>query len=390
MKEKKLRVFFNSNAPWSTSGYGQQMADLLPRIVKEGYPTAICAFYGLEGGIINLDGITCYPRMADKWGSDAMANHPQHFKADVVFSLQDLWVVNPAELRRVKRWIPIVPIDHEPIPDSIYQRLKMAYRVVTYAPYGYRELKRIGMHSTYIPHTVDTKIFKPMGKSEMRKKIGIPEDMFLFGMVSANKDNPPRKEFQRVMDAFVRFNKKHPNSGIYFNTLLEQGGGFNIKNYASYLGISSKVFHVQPYEQLYSISRLDMPKVYSIFDCLLCPSTNEGFGVPIIEAQACGVPVITNNFTAMPDLIKPKKTGFLCEVKYKRFTPLNAYIGETTPDEIYKNMEKVYLADREKMGKEAREFMIEEFDSTKVFRKKWKPFLELLENEIYGKVDTKK
>lgn len=384
MKQKSLRLFFNSNSPWSSSGYGQQIAEILPRLVKAGYPTAMSAFYGLEGGIIELDNIRIYPKIGDQWGSDAMVEHSKAFKADVVFTLQDIWVLDPNMLKALPRWIPIVPVDHEPIPQSIFDRLKMAYRVVSYAPYGTRELARKGMHSTYIPHTVNTSIFKPAeSKADIRKKIGIPEDIFLFGMVSANKDNPPRKEFQRVMDAFKIFNEKHPKSGIYFHTLLEQGGGFNIKNYAKFIDIQDKVYHVHPYEQLFGITKSDMPKIYNSFDCLLCPSTNEGFGVPIIEAQSCGVPVITNNFTAMPDLIIPGKTGFLTEVGYKRFTPLNAYIGETTVQSIYEQMEKMFSADRKKMGKAARKFIVSNFDSDTVFKQSWLPFLEKLEKEVY-------
>lgn len=381
--QKKLRLLFSSNAPFSNSGYGQQMAELLPLLVKEGYPTAISCFYGLEGGIIDLNGIRCYPKIGDQWGSDAMVEHAKAFQADIVFTLQDLWVVNPQMLQQIPKWIPIVPVDHDPIPESIYDRLKLAYRVITYAPFGTRELKRKGMHSTYIPHTVDTDLFKPMDKKEIRKQIGIPEDIFLFGMVSANKDNPPRKSFQKVMDAFARFLVKHPNSGIYFHTLLEQGGGFNIRNYANFLGIQDKIFHVQPYEQLFGVGKGDMPRIYSAFDCLLAPSTNEGFGIPIIEAQSCGVPVITNNFTAMPDLIQDGKTGFLTEIEHKRFTPLNSYIGEPSTDSILEKMEKVFDANRVKMGKAARKYMKEEFDTQKVFTEKWMPFLEKLEKEVY-------
>jgi len=384
----RLRIFFNSNAPYSNSGYGQQMAELLPAFVKAGYPTAISAFYGLEGGIISLDGITIYPKIGDVWGSDAMVEHSKAFKADVVFTLQDLWVVDPNMLRLLKHWIPIVPVDHQPIPPSIHERLRMAYRIITYSPFGKRELDRVGMHSTYIPHTVDTDNFKPMDRTEIRKQIGIPEDIFLFGMVSANKDNPPRKEFQRVMDAFVLFLKDHPKSGLYFHTLLEQGGGFNIKQYADFLGISSKIYHVQPYEQLFGVTKQDMPKIYSSFDCLLCPSANEGFGVPIIEAQSCGIPVITNNFTAMPDLIIDGKTGFLCDVGYKRFTPLGAYIGETTVKSIHENMEKVFNTDRKKMGRAGRKFIINNFDTKKIVAEKWLKYLEMLEKEIYpDKID---
>ena len=281
------------------------------------------------------------------------------------------------------------PIDHNPVPPAILERLRLAHRIITYSPFGKRELNKAGMHSTYIPHTVNTKLFKPLDKKKIRKKMGIPEDIFLFGMVSANKDNPPRKSFQETMDAFAKFNKKHPKSGIYFHTLLRQGGGFNIEEYAKFLGIQNNIYHIQPYEQLFEVGREQMPEVYSIMDCLLMPSTNEGFGVPIIEAEACGVPVITNNFTAMPDLIIEGKTGFLCKVAHKRFTPLGSYIGHPSTESIYENMEKMFRADRVSMGKAGRKFVVRNFDSKKVFETKWLKFLKMLEKEIYPEIDTK-
>jgi len=384
---KKLRIFFNANAPWANSGYAQQVAEILPRMVEAGYAVGISCFYGLEGGILDINGIRCYPKIGDPYGSDAMVEHSKAFKADVVFTLQDLWVVDPNMLRQLPRWIPIVPVDMEPIPPSIFDRLKMANRVITYSPYGKRELFRNGMHSTYIPHTVDTNLFKPLDKKEAKKVLGLPEDYFMFGMVSANKDNPPRKAFQKVMDAFKKFLEKHPKSGLYFHTLLEQGGGFNIKQYADFLGIQKNIFHLPPYQYLYNVGKAEMPKIYNAFDCLLCPSLNEGFGVPIIEAQACGVPVITNNFTAMPDLIQEGKTGYLTKVLDKRFTPLGGYVAEPDPESIYQNMEKIFTADRTKMGKRARLFAMKEFDSDTIFKMSWIPFLEKLEKEIYPEVD---
>lgn len=384
---KKLRIFFNVNAPWSSSGYGQQAAEILPRMVQAGYAVGVSCFYGLEGGIIEMDGIRCYPKIGDPYGSDAMVEHSKAFKADVVFTLQDLWVVDPKMLRQLPRWIPIVPVDMEPMPPTIFERLKMANRVITYAPFGQRELYRKGMHSTYIQHTVDTNIFKPMDKKEAKKALGIPEDMFLFGMVAANKDNPPRKSFQKVMDAFKQFLSKHPNSGLYFHTLLEQGGGFNIKQYADFLGISKNIFHLPPYQLLYNVGKHEMPKVYNAFDCLVAPSLNEGFGVPLIEAQSCGVPVITNNFTAMPDLIIKDKTGYLTEVEFKRITPLGGYVGEPYTKDIYNSMERVFVADRVTMGKTARKFIVKNFDSDTIFKEKWLVFLDKLEKEIYPVID---
>lgn len=48
-------------------------------------------------------------------------------------------------------------------------------------------------------------------------------------------------------------------------------------------------------------------------DALLFPTRSEGFSLVVLEAQACGLPVITTNCSALPESIIHKKTGFLCE-----------------------------------------------------------------------------
>lgn len=383
MSQKRLRILWTSNAMWAPSGYAQQMFDLLPLLRDEGYNMGIVCFYGLEGGKINLDGITCYPRLADVWGADAVVNHQEDFKADVVISFQDTWVLDPNLLRQFKNWIPMAPIDHDPCPPAVFDRLKLAYRVITHSLFGQKDLLKKGMHSTYIPLLVDTDVFSPQDKNEIRKQLGIPNDVFLFGMVSANKDNPPRKSFQEVMDAFARFHKNHPKSGLYLHTILNQQGGFPIDQYAKFLGIEKCIYNIPPYDQLYRINKPKMAKIYSMMDCLIAPSTNEGFGVPIIEAQSCGVPVITNNFTAMPELIIPEKTGLLTDVLYKRFTPLLSYIGVPSAQSIYEQMEKIFKADRVAMGKSARKHIQKNYDLKTIVREQWIPFLEKIEHEIY-------
>lgn len=50
------------------------------------------------------------------------------------------------------------------------------------------------------------------------------------------------------------------------------------------------------------VKHTDLPKFYNLASLFLYPSIHESFGIPIIEAMACGTPVITSKTTAMPEI----------------------------------------------------------------------------------------
>ena len=50
------------------------------------------------------------------------------------------------------------------------------------------------------------------------------------------------------------------------------------------------------------INNADLPGIYSLADLFIYPSFRESFGIPILEAMACGTPVITSNVFAMPEV----------------------------------------------------------------------------------------
>jgi glycosyltransferase involved in cell wall biosynthesis len=46
----------------------------------------------------------------------------------------------------------------------------------------------------------------------------------------------------------------------------------------------------------------ELPAIYSLASLFLYPSLRESFGIPLVEAMACGVPVITSNTSSMPEI----------------------------------------------------------------------------------------
>lgn len=66
---------------------------------------------------------------------------------------------------------------------------------------------------------------------------------------------------------------------------------------------------------MHNLGRLNKEEVIQAMqnaDALLFPSRSEGFGLVIVEAMACGLPVIASNSSIMPEIIQDNVTGFLC------------------------------------------------------------------------------
>ena len=376
----KLRILWSSNSVTTSSGYGTQSRNILYRMLDAGYATAHVAFAGIEGGIFRLEGLTIYPRLMDAFGEDACIEHARDWQADVTFTFQDIWILDPGKLRRYKRWIPYVPIDSDPLLPAVAARLPLAYEIVTLSQFGHRMLEDHGFSSTCIPHGVDTSTFAPFEKQAARRYFHLPRDTYLFGMVAANLDNPSRKSFQEVLDAFKLFHARHSKSALFIHTSArDPRQGFPIGEYATMLGLSEVVYGLPEYTAVLKLEPAHLARLYSAFDCLLAPSAREGFGLTIIEAQSCGVPVIVNNTTSMPELVG---AGAVCEVGWKWWLNRGTYSPQPDVQSLSEKMEEVYRGDRDVLASRARRFVLTNYDMDDIFEKKWKPYLARLEHRV--------
>ena len=386
---RKLRIAWQSNAPHSPSGYGQQTADIKQKFLESGWDGsnfALFNMFGQSGGIFkDKDGILNYPTMDHITGSDAMLHHGKHFKADVVITLQDVWTLNPQDLSQVPRWIPWVPVDFEPAPKAILNNLRFANRIIAMSKFGQKQLQDGGYASTYIPHHVDTSIFTPLSKEKRKMEVKVDPKMFVFGMISANKDLLPRKSFGHILLAFKKFHEAHPDSLLYIHTNPEFPGGYPLKAHVDYLGLGNCVGFPDKYKLNFDTPKSEMNQIYGTFDCLLSPSSTEGFCIPVIEAQATGTPVIVNNYTSMPELVIDGKTGFITDLSpdCQHFMPIGGYMKFPSIQSLYEKMELVYKANRPEMGVKARKFIEENYALEDIWKNKWLPFLERIEAEIY-------
>lgn len=377
-----LRILWSSNAPWATSGYGVQSKHLLPRLQALGHQVAIHAWYGLQGGMLNLGEMPIYPMGFDTYGNDIAEAHYRHFKADMIISLIDVWVLRDFGHKKM-RWIPYMPIDHDPIPEAVTLAIEGAYRVVSYAHFGERLLNAKGVANTCIPHGVETKIYTPGDRHQARERMQFGEDDFVIGMVAANKGFPSRKAFPENLQAVALFKARHPRVKIklYLHTLEStQHGGIDFDALLQDLGFTpGEVTFVHQYRYIVGLDETYMAMAYNAMDVLLAASMSEGFGIPIVEAQACGTPVITTNFSSMPELTG---AGWLVDAAQKYWSPMNSWQAVPSVESI---AEKLDLAWRHRtdsaLRAKARAFALD-YDWDAIVEHGWKPFLEEIERSI--------
>lgn len=300
-----MKFLWQSNAPWAGTGYGQQTKLMLSALKQLGHEPYCFCFYGLAGGRITYDGYDCLPNSDyETWGNDVIQIHTKRSEAEVVVTLIDLFVLNKAIWSKLDvPWAAWVPIDCENIGPNTGEILKAVDYPVAMSHFGADQMRKFGVEpATVIWHAVDTETFQPGDKTEARELLSLPQDAFVVGMVMANKGD--RKQYPLQFQAVKKFQEAHPEVVIFIHTEPTSAmGGWDMRTLTETCGLKGTVYSTNQYDvSVIPMEQATMAKIYSSFDVLLNCSAGEGFGIPIIEAQACGIPVVTGNYTAMPEI----------------------------------------------------------------------------------------
>lgn len=380
-----MRIAWLSNAPWAPTGYGNQTNVFVPRLQRLGHELAVIAYYGLEGGVLNWNGIPVYPRAYHPYGQDVAAAHALQFRADILISLMDAWVCQPEALKGVP-WCPWFPVDMEPLPPPVKRKVEQAFCRIVFSRFGQRMCEEAGLEVEYVPHSVDTVTFCPQDRRESREKLGWPQDAFIVGMVAANKGTPSRKAFTQQIEAFARLHRRHPDTILYLHTTKAERGeldGVNLPELCEYLGlrVGTDVRFADQYRLVIAYTEQEMAVIYSAMDVLTSVSMGEGFGIPIVEAQACGTPVVVGDWTSM---------GELCFAGWKVpreeadawWTPLAAYQWVPRIAAVEACLEEAYNAARdEEIRAKAREGALA-YSADRVVEYYWRPVLAMLRDRV--------
>ena len=275
--EKK--IIWISDFPLRGSSFGTVTYELLTRMPEYKFEVLSLGYSGIPLKI--GENIRIFQLEKDY----QISYYFKKFNPDVTVVFHSFWLLDSMkkELIHLKgKRILYLPCEGEEIPYEYRSLFSQFDQVITPSEYSRWVLKKAGIKANVVPHGVDLNFFSP-------EKKGWHE--FRFGYLGLNDI---RKQIPRVMEAYARLKQ-----GI-LTIAAENHGHYDLMSLAKRLGISP-IFIEQ---KLYGLplSREAVRDYLRSLDVYISPGS-EAFGLPALEAQACGVPVIASEHGASREVL---------------------------------------------------------------------------------------
>jgi glycosyltransferase involved in cell wall biosynthesis len=387
MSNDKLKILMCSEASFLNSGFGTYAREILSRLHKTNkYNIAEFASYGFINDPRD-SAIDWYyyanavrdndPRYGEymsrtdnQFGRWRFEKVLLDFKPDVVIDVRDYWMsayqgVSP--LRKFYHWILMPTVDSEPQQEEWIDTYLSADAVFSYSDWGAEVLKhqssnKINYIDTASPG-VDLDVFKRLDRHSIRTKYGIDQDAIIIGSVMRNQKRKLIPElfvtFRQTLDEisktnsniadklFLYLHTSYPDMGWDIPELLKDNRLANkvlftysckhCKNVVCRTFAGPQIICPQCLNKALSfpsvsegVSSKTLSEIYNLFDLYVQYSICEGFGMPQVEAGACGTPIATVDYSAMCDIIH-KLNAYKINIRSK-FKELETKAYRVYPD----------------------------------------------------------
>ena len=329
------------------------------------------------------------------------------FKPDIVFDIRDFWMLEFQErspFRDLFHWAIIPTVDAEGQNEQWLSTYANADAVFTYSDWAVNTLAKEGGDSISClgssPPSAD-EVYKPIeDKDRNRQSLDLSLDAKIIGTIMRNQR---RKLFPDLFDAFRKFLDSYGGNNVFLYCHTSYPDvGWDIPKLLKQYGLCSKVIFTyvcEACENIFpsffhdAVSRCSrcgqfksglanvqrgaspefLAKIINTFDLYVQYANSEGFGLPQVEAAACGVPVMSVDYSAMHSDIR-KLGGTPLKLKTK-YLELETGCMRAVPDNDYtakKFQEFFELSDEKQLslGEKTRKRFVQhyQYDDT---AKKW-------------------
>lgn len=207
-------------------------------------------------------------------------------------------------------YVGIFPVEAEPLTMSWTMAIMQMRKPFIISEFGTKEAQSAGIDATHLPIGIDPEVWRPPSDDErtaIRHSLAIEDDEFFILTVAANQE---RKNLSRAMDIAAGFAEKR--HGVKYGLVTQEHSdvGWNLQDYALEVGIANALMVFER-----GMSFKELWSLYAAADAFLLTSKAEGLGMPILEAQAVGVPVVATRCTAIIDHLSDRQ-GYFIEPEY--------------------------------------------------------------------------
>jgi glycosyltransferase involved in cell wall biosynthesis len=309
-----MPLLFLSDSPSIPSGLGRITKDLA--VLASRLPQYRIGTLG-KGGIYSSQlpfAQYNFPQFA-QWGEEYIEDVWNDFAGSqkgIVFTIWDLsrlgWLTRPRMGGRLQKFlesvkfrkIGYIPVDSYGVGGRLTALAADALSgfdaVLAYTLFGKEILERtMGQPVDWMPHGYNERVFLPRDKAPGRMVLGVKETDIVIGMVATNQS---RKDWATAFGAIAALRNKIPNLIFWAHTDIAVRY-WNMMALITDFGLRDSV--VLTFTGDYSSEQLSY--LYSACDLTILPSLGEGFGLPIVESMACGVPCIHGFYGGGVELI---------------------------------------------------------------------------------------
>jgi glycosyltransferase involved in cell wall biosynthesis len=230
----------------------------------------------------------------------------KEFKPDLLVTLGELRMIEwlaPHPLRAGIPWVAYVPVDGEPFYPPWRGLFEGMQEIVAMSDFGRRVLESglEGRRVHRILHGVDRAVFRPLPDRARIKAHPRFLGKFVVGCVARNQT---RKNLPALVQAFALLAPRYPDLHLYLHStpcddshdLVELLKRHHLNGRAD---LSTRQLRIDN-----ALADVELNELYNLFDVVALPTCAEGFGLPILEAMACGVPAVATDCSACTELLR--------------------------------------------------------------------------------------
>lgn len=300
-----------------SSGYGRISMEVNTRLHKRGYQ--LMAASVLYDGLLppTLDGVALPYWTAALGGKpwvEAAVNVINVYQPDIIHVVQDApyaMAIRNAPLDWSRFALVVTtPVDGVPIEPDWVNMLKGADGTLSISQFGVDAHRKAGIPSDLCRPGVDANTFFPLPDAEraaLRAKLGIAPDAFIVGAFAQNQG---RKDIPDMLRAFFAFASDKPTARLLLDMDAISPAGWNIPNVCQQQGWDAGKLLFRVDAQRAGV--VHIRERYALLDAHMVISHREGYGLPLVEAMACGVVSIALDYTSGTEICGDGK-GLLIE-----------------------------------------------------------------------------